>query len=98
MGLILPGCDWIYMAYDKADRLVMSQDGNQRAKSQWTVNKYDLFNRLLYSGLLTDGSSRTAMESNYSGSVTTESYTGSGPVAGYTCASLTGMLLDIYVL
>jgi len=40
----LPGCDWIYMVYDRADRLILSQDGNQRAKSpvQWTVIKYDV--------------------------------------------------------
>jgi RHS repeat-associated protein len=85
----LPGCDWIYMVYDLADRLILSQDGNQRAKAQWTVNKYDLFGRLLYSGLINDGSSRSSMEANYSGSVTNESYTGSGPVVGYTSANLT---------
>ncbi len=85
----LPGCDWIYMVYDLADRLILSQDGNQRLKAQWTVNKYDSFKRLLYSGLINDGSSRSGMEANYSGSVTNESYTGSGPVAGYTSANLT---------
>jgi len=36
----LPGCDWTYMVYDRADRLILSQDGNQRAKAtkQWTLN------------------------------------------------------------
>lgn len=29
----LPGCDPIYMVYDKKDRLVMSQDGKQRAQN-----------------------------------------------------------------
>jgi len=87
----LPGCDWIYMVYDKADRLILSQDGNQRAKptKQWTVTKYDAFGRVLYTGLINSNDSRATMESNYSGSMTPESYTGSGPVAGYTSANLT---------
>src|SRR5690606_33609118 len=27
----VPGADWVYMVYDDRDRLVMTQDGNQRA-------------------------------------------------------------------
>ena len=45
-----PGCGWTYMVYDKADRLVLAQDPNQREKGQWTINKYDIFGRLVYSG------------------------------------------------
>jgi len=87
----LPGCGWIYMVYDKADRLILSQDGNQRAKSpaQWTVNKYDSLGRAVYTGLINSNDSRATMESNYSGGVTLETYTGSGPVAGYTSGNLT---------
>ena len=46
----LPGCGWIYMVYDKANRLLLSQDGNQRKHSvqKWTIYKYDLFGRLIY--------------------------------------------------
>ena len=36
----LPGTDWIKMVYDIADRLILSQDGNQRLANQWIVNKY----------------------------------------------------------
>ena len=87
----LPGCDWIYMVYDRADRLILSQDGNQRAKLpvQWTVTKYDVLGRMVYTGLINSNNSRTIMESSYSGSVTPESYTGSGPVVGYTCSYFT---------
>jgi len=49
----LPGCEPILMVYDLADRLVASQDGNQKLNGQWTVNKYDVFNRLLYSFIAT---------------------------------------------
>jgi len=48
----LPGCDPIYMVYDKADRLILSQDGNQRTKNQWTINKYDIMGRVLYFGVI----------------------------------------------
>ncbi|HLP04034.1 MAG TPA: DUF6443 domain-containing protein, partial [Paludibacter sp.] len=48
----LPGCEPIHMLYDQADRLVLSQDGNQRLKTQWTVTKCDVLGRVLYTGVL----------------------------------------------
>ena len=80
----LPGCDWIYMVYDRADRLILTQDGNQRANEQWTVNAYDNLGRLLYTGLTNDGNDRPSMEDSYSSSVLNESYTGNDNVGGYT--------------
>lgn len=44
----LPGVDPIYMVYDRSDRLVLIQDGNQRLKNVWTVNKYDKHGRNIY--------------------------------------------------
>ena len=45
----LPGCESIYMIYDKGGRLVETQDGNQRARGNyWTVCKYDSLSRLIY--------------------------------------------------
>ena len=32
-----------YFVYDKTDRLVLSQDGNQREKDQWSFIEYDAF-------------------------------------------------------
>lgn len=61
IGKKLPGRDWEYMVYDKADRLVLSQDGNLRARahfndgnttpstlenSLWQHTVYDNFNRI----------------------------------------------------
>jgi len=43
------------MIYDKGDRLAMSQNGNQRKKGQWTVYKYDCFDRLLFSYIISSG-------------------------------------------
>ena len=44
----LPGAEYVEMMYDNADRLVFSQDGNQRAltSGNWTYYKYDSLNRL----------------------------------------------------
>ena len=43
-----PGSDPLYMIYDKRDRLVFTQDGNQRGLStpQWTVTVYDELDRI----------------------------------------------------
>jgi RHS repeat-associated protein len=51
-----PGSDPVFMAYDPRDRLVMTQDGAQRSKSprEWTVMKYDAFNRTIITGLMPD--------------------------------------------
>jgi len=50
----LPGCEPILMVYDLADRLVASQDGNQKLNDKWTVNKYDVFNRVVYTYIATN--------------------------------------------
>jgi len=44
----LPGCDPIYMVYDKANRLALSQNGNQRVKGYWTQLYYNVFGKILY--------------------------------------------------
>ena len=53
----LPGCEPVYMVYDRTGRAVLSQDGNQRARGDyWTVFKYDSVGRLAYTGeVLADG-------------------------------------------
>ncbi|MCI3937395.1 RHS repeat-associated core domain-containing protein [Chryseobacterium aahli] len=48
----LPGKGWEYMVYDKADRLVATQDANLRQTSKWVVTKYDTFGRVIYTGLM----------------------------------------------
>ena len=48
----LPGKGIEYLIYDKGDRLVMSQDGNQRKQQEWTYYVYDNFNRLISTSLV----------------------------------------------
>jgi RHS repeat-associated protein len=50
----IPGCDWAYFVYDKADRLALTQDGIQRPTKRWTVYKYDKLGRMLYSSVVQD--------------------------------------------
>jgi RHS repeat-associated protein len=49
----LPGTDPVYAVYDLRDRPVMTQDGNQRAKKEWTVTKYDTLNRPVITAIYT---------------------------------------------
>ncbi|MDR6485903.1 RHS repeat-associated protein [Chryseobacterium vietnamense] len=51
----IPGKGWEYRIYDKADRLVASQDANLRAKGQWLYTKYDKFGRVAITGISTGG-------------------------------------------
>ncbi|SHG40728.1 RHS repeat-associated core domain-containing protein [Chryseolinea serpens] len=55
-----PDADWIDMVYDEYDRLVLTQDGNQRAKSprEWTFIKYDQYDRPILSGIYKDHANR----------------------------------------
>lgn len=48
----LPGKGWEYMVYDKADRLIATQDANLRPNSKWLVTKYDTFGRVIYTGIM----------------------------------------------
>jgi len=52
-GVKVPGADWVYMIYDKWDRLVLTQDGNLRLTNKWLFTKYDLFNRPIITGFTT---------------------------------------------
>jgi RHS repeat-associated protein len=56
----IPGSGEVYMVYDSRDRLVMTQDANQRALNKWMVMKYDEINRPIETGLLTDATTSFA--------------------------------------
>ena len=57
----LPGCEPIYMVYDRRNRLVLSQDGNQRTadNKKWSYSVYDGKNRVVESGELLLSSTMT---------------------------------------
>lgn len=47
----LPGCEWVYYIYDKADRLIFSQDGNRRQAGEWMFSIPDIFGKECISGI-----------------------------------------------
>ncbi|WP_299088829.1 DUF6443 domain-containing protein [uncultured Bacteroides sp.] len=47
----LPGCEPVYYIYDKAGRLILSQDGEQRSKGEWMFTLPDILGRTVLSGI-----------------------------------------------
>ncbi len=82
----VPGADWVYMVYDDRDRLVMTQDGNQRTANRWSYTKYDALNRPVITGIYTHGSSidQVAMSALISPTNLFETYNGLAATEGYT--------------
>lgn len=71
----LPGCEPIYYVYDKANRLIFTQEGEQRAKQptpEWTFNKYDTFGRLVISGIYPSSASHASLITKCKDIVVTE--------------------------
>ncbi|MDR0828749.1 MAG: RHS repeat-associated core domain-containing protein [Prevotellaceae bacterium] len=60
----LPGCEPVRMHYDKSDRMVLSQDGNQKNYSdrdeKLTATMYDVFGRVVYTAEILVG--KTSVE------------------------------------
>lgn len=90
-----PGAGTIQLVYDNKDRLVLSQDENQRQRNgkQWTFYLYDDLDRLVLTGLFDKDATRDAMatfvKNQNNGVVNITVYTGSNeivrvdnPVAG----------------
>jgi RHS repeat-associated protein len=75
----VPGAGWVYMIYDKRDRLVFTQDANMGTANQWLYTLYDGLNRLVQTGMLTYTGTPAALQSyvdantgnNNAGTVTT---------------------------
>ncbi len=58
----LPSTAPLYMVYNQRDLLVLSQDGNQRARGQWLFYKYDALDREVLQGLYYSEESRTQLQ------------------------------------
>ena len=61
----LPGCDYVTMTYDTNDRLVTSQDGNQRLSNVSTYYEYDNLGRQTVMGVDTAGVRTPLLETFY---------------------------------
>jgi len=96
----LPGKGWEYMVYDRADRLVLSQDANLKAQGKWLITKYDLFGRVIYTGFLASGGERAARQNEISDLAITESrsttgFTRNGITVYYTDYNFVGEIPTI---
>lgn len=67
----VPGKDWEYTVYNKLDKVVLTQDANQRALNQWQYTKYDMVARVVSTGLYTDNvnTSRSSLQGLLDGQV-----------------------------
>jgi RHS repeat-associated protein len=93
-----PGAKPIYFIYDSRNRVVLTQDGNQRRQvgesvsKEWSFTKYDFFNRPIMTGVYTHNGNDTSRQEmqNYvhsqmtSGNLLYEDYTGVSSTDGYT--------------
>ncbi|SEN74560.1 pre-peptidase C-terminal domain-containing protein [bacterium A37T11] len=86
----LPGCEAVYYVYDKADRLIYTQDGEQRAKTtpEWTFTIPDAFGRTALTGKCTNN---LAYQANPLANVLVKaSYAGgTNAMKGYTVSGVT---------
>lgn len=70
----VPGADELWMVYDRWDRLVLTQDGNQRLLHNWGFIKYDELNRPIITGLHNDAINVTLDQVNSYVKATESSY------------------------
>lgn len=94
----LPGCEPIFMVYDRTDRLILSQDGNQRAKSpaQWTVSKYDQLGRVIFTGLTNSiTASQTDLINSYKKDLIVETFN-SGAYTNNKFSDATPLTINYY--
>lgn len=68
----IPGKGWEYMVYDKADKLILTQDTLMKAESKWFMSKYDKWGRILYTSIIMGGT-RENMQSQAGNVIITES-------------------------
>lgn len=71
--------------YDRRNRMVMSQDGNLAANGQWAFSLYDVFGRIVVSGLVSSLLSQEQLQSLFDDhSETDEIWNANGSIYGYS--------------
>ncbi|WP_271768684.1 DUF6443 domain-containing protein [Aquimarina algiphila] len=64
----IPGKEKEYIIYNTLDQPVLTQDASLRAKSRWLFTKYDAFGRVIYTGLIENGSTVALLRSKVNSS------------------------------
>ncbi len=97
----LPGCDWVYYIYDKDNRLIFAQDGEQRLKGIWAFSIPDIFGRTVLTGTCTNNLNYMAVtpidvKVTATWAKATNSYKGYTLTAGFTLTSPTILSVNYY--
>jgi len=71
VGKKLPGKGWEFLVYDKADRVILSQDANLRKQDKWLITKYEKFGRVAYTGIIIAGD-RVSLQNSLNSMVVSE--------------------------
>ncbi|WP_124981874.1 DUF6443 domain-containing protein [Nonlabens xiamenensis] len=79
----IPGKDWEHIVYDRLDRPVMTQDGNQRnpintfpikTKKTWLFTKYDKLGRVVYTGIYQTSQDRKQLQQQFDSHTPSQHY------------------------
>ena len=89
----VPGSGIVYMVYDARDRLVLSQDSLLRAAHKWLYTMYDMLNRPILTGLITDNTNYNNAFYHWSHADTSVAWPN---VANYSDEQLTKTFYDDY--
>jgi RHS repeat-associated protein len=60
----IPGADSTLLVYDQWDRIVLTQDGNLRLLGNWLFTKYDILDRPIVSGMITDSRAQSLVRTD----------------------------------
>ena len=82
----LPGCDPVHFVYDRSDRLILKQNGNNRKDGVWQYYQYDGLGREVIWGVLPSSAGREDWEVIFRDTVCCERFIGLGQDGnfGYT--------------
>ena len=89
----------LYMLYDARDRMVFTQDGNQRAKSpgEWMVSFFDDLDRATVTALYETTQAAAGLQTGINGAVTTTTVTATFTIAGAPIVDLVVNVRDVSV-
>lgn len=87
----IPQCEWNYYVYDRADRLVFSQNGEQRSTNQWSFYKYDTMGRKILEGTCTTNRTHTELRTLCQTLLIEENFDRTKPY-GYTWSMLSDII------
>jgi RHS repeat-associated protein len=90
-GKKVPGAGWLYMVYDKRDRLVFTQDANMRSRNQWLTTLYDGLNRSTGTGMINYTGTRDQLQAY----VDANTGTGTGSTIAVSGNTPGGILPDL---